>query len=219
MKCYLCDCTSFKRREGNVRDNPKLKILQCDNCGLVTLDDHSHITVKHYEESGMHGDGKLPTIETMLLTSSENDERRYQQLKELIANKRVLDFGCGNGGFLKKAKTIAASVTGVEPEKRAREYNKDRFKVFQTIDVVDGDYDIITAFHVIEHLLDPIDILKKMKNLVAQNGVLIIEVPSSDDALLTLYWQFRSDSYTDSGLVRTAFRFSSYTVPFCIRTK
>jgi len=32
-------------------------------------------------------------------------------------------------------------------------------------------------------------------------------------------WQFRSDSYTDSGLVRTAFRFSSYTVPFCIRTK
>jgi len=34
-----------------------------------------------------------------------------------------------------------------------------------------------------------------------------------------LKWQFRSDSYTDSGLVRTAFRFSSYTVPFCIRTK
>ncbi|MBL7047067.1 MAG: hypothetical protein ISR95_05500 [Candidatus Marinimicrobia bacterium] len=48
--------------------------------------------------------------------------------------------------------------------------------------------------------------------------------PDTDDLpgyyhYIDIDWQFRSDSYTDSGLVRTAFRKHSYTVPFCIRTK
>jgi 2-polyprenyl-3-methyl-5-hydroxy-6-metoxy-1,4-benzoquinol methylase len=48
-------------------------------------------------------------------------------------------------------------------------------------------YDLITAFHVIEHLADPRAMLKTLASKLADNGRMVIEVPSSDDALLSLY--------------------------------
>jgi 2-polyprenyl-3-methyl-5-hydroxy-6-metoxy-1,4-benzoquinol methylase len=46
---------------------------------------------------------------------------------------------------------------------------------------------LITAFHVIEHLSDPIAMLKTLAVKLSKNGRLVVEVPSSEDALLTLY--------------------------------
>jgi 2-polyprenyl-3-methyl-5-hydroxy-6-metoxy-1,4-benzoquinol methylase len=46
---------------------------------------------------------------------------------------------------------------------------------------------LITAFHVVEHLPDPRAILKALANMLAKNGRMVIEVPSSEDVLLTLY--------------------------------
>ena len=48
-------------------------------------------------------------------------------------------------------------------------------------------YDIITAFHVVEHLPDPLGTIMDLSKILKKNGEIIIEVPSSDDALLTLY--------------------------------
>lgn len=48
-------------------------------------------------------------------------------------------------------------------------------------------YDIITAFHVVEHLQDSIAILKELSSCLKENGKMIIEVPNADDALLTIY--------------------------------
>lgn len=49
------------------------------------------------------------------------------------------------------------------------------------------NYDLITAFHVVEHLPDPRTTLKELSSLLSPEGYLIIEVPSSEDALITLY--------------------------------
>ncbi len=50
-----------------------------------------------------------------------------------------------------------------------------------------GGYDLITAFHVVEHLIDPRATLKELAARLKDGGRLVIEVPSSEDALLTLY--------------------------------
>jgi 2-polyprenyl-3-methyl-5-hydroxy-6-metoxy-1,4-benzoquinol methylase len=50
-----------------------------------------------------------------------------------------------------------------------------------------GGYDLITAFHVMEHLPDPRAMLKTLASMLAKNGRIVIEVPSSEDALLSLY--------------------------------
>ena len=185
-RCYLCDSANLHNRKGSVRDNKELKVLECANCGLVFLNSFEHIRTGFYENSGMF-QGKVD-ISAYLKQTSTDDERRFKQFSEFITNKSILDFGCGCAGFLMQAKKLASTCCGVEPNKSFQEhYNKIDIQVFPNIDSIDKIFDIIFMFHVLEHIEDPINLLQKLKSLLNANGRLIVKVPSSDDALLTLY--------------------------------
>ena len=184
--CYLCACSHFRRRKGMVRDAPELQILECTNCGLVTLSSHDHIRPGHYEESGMYA-GEPPSIENVLRSAEQDDQRRFDMLKPILINRRVLDFGCGAGGFLRRAQSVAAEAAGVEPERRLHDYLGSSIRIYPNIEAAGEGYDLITAFHVVEHLPDPRAVLRSLSSLLTDRGRLIVEVPSSEDALLTLY--------------------------------
>ena len=186
MTCYLCKSGNFVERKGQVRDNRDLKVMECQSCGLVALNSHDHVHAGYYEDSGMHED-QDQTMELWFSETAEDDQRRFDSLRASLLNKKVLDFGCGNGGFLLHAETIAMNVAGVELEKRVQKHYKGRLNIFPSIESIIGDYDLITAFHVIEHMPDPKEILKKLAGHLAPRGRLVIEVPSSEDALITLY--------------------------------
>ncbi len=186
MTCYLCDHSDFRVRKGAVRDAPSLQILECANCGLVALSSLQHISAGHYEESGMHGE-ELPTMESWLRETEPDDQRRFEMLKTALANRRVLDFGCGAGGFLHRARSLAAAVAGVEPERRVREHWGADLALYGSLAEAGEGYDLITAFHVVEHLPDPRAMLRELAERLKNGGRLVIEVPSSEDALLTLY--------------------------------
>ena len=111
--CYLCGRDNFVRRKGCVRDNNELYIVECTDCGLVTLNSHDHITPEHYEQSGMFV-GEPPNIDARLRNADINDQRRFEMLHPLIVNNRLLDFGCGAGGFLRKSSSLATKVVGIE---------------------------------------------------------------------------------------------------------
>ncbi len=189
-KCYLCKSKNKLRRPGSVRDNKKLKIFQCIDCGLVYLSSNKHIKSDHYENSGMH-DGKKLNIKIWLKENLFDDVRRYKFLKKIISNKKIIDFGCGAGGFLQLARKNTKEANGIELEKVLQEsFIKRNLKVFKNYNHAlksKKKWDIITAFHVIEHLSDPIRTLLELSKLINKNGKIIIEVPNSEDALLTLY--------------------------------
>lgn len=189
--CYLCGSTSYHARPGSVRDNAGLKVFECNDCGLVFLSSFDHIQPSHYAESGMH-DGKPVPVEDWLREAGGDDERRFRSLGQMLVGRKVLDYGCGAGGFLLKAREVAAVVEGIEPELRLQAYFKQSgLKVHTQIDALATSgaprFDTITAFHVVEHLPDPRVTLARLAQLLARGGELVIEVPNSEDALLTLY--------------------------------
>ncbi|MDC6451756.1 class I SAM-dependent methyltransferase [Alphaproteobacteria bacterium] len=188
--CYLCGSNHHIKREGTVRDKPNLDILECSDCSLVFLSTNKHIGEKHYEESGMHN-GEEIAIESWLKETKADDKRRYDFVRDKIINKKVLDFGCGAGGFIEMARASASEVSGLELEKKLQhsfiERDLNVFPDYQTALNNKVKYDLITAFHVVEHLPNPKDTLKDLSLLLEEQGELIIEVPSSDDALLSLY--------------------------------
>lgn len=199
MICYLCGSKEYSIRHGSVRDREAISILECKDCGLVYLSSRDHLNREHYEKSGMHGTEPLQ-IHTWLQRTRADDLRRYNFLHTKITEKTLLDFGCGVGGFLQQTIGVTNKSDGIELELRLHEYfNTIGLNVYQNIQEIDCNtsYDIITAFHVIEHLPDPISTLKELYNLLNDNGELIIEVPNSDDALLTLYdsKKFKEFSY------------------------
>lgn len=101
---------------------------------------------------------------------------RYQGKGE-----KVLDIGCGDGAFLKRAAQIGWEAWGVEPDAKAAA-RLSSFKVLQgslpSIPLPDASFDIITLSHVIEHLHDPVAALKEIHRLLKPGGKVWIATPN-----------------------------------------
>jgi len=194
MKCYLCNSSSFNLIKKGVRDNNDLSVLSCNNCGLVSLDSFNHIDENFYENSNMHS--TKVDISNWLKETEKDDNRRYLYLLEKIKNKKILDFGAGNGGFLFKAKEVANDVFGIEPEMQFKSFfKKNKLNILNSLDELKSKkFDLITAFHVFEHLKEPLKILNDLMPHVSEKGEIIIEVPNCDDALLSY---FNSDAFSN----------------------
>lgn len=193
--CYLCGGKEFKKRLGKVRDNHKLDVMECISCGLVFLSSFSHIHEEFYEFSKMHEGDISKDMDTWIKETAWDDERRFHMLRCLIENKSVLDFGCGTGGFLLRAKAVASHVAGIELEARLKSrFQKEGLNVFSNVDELTESFDVITLFHVLEHITDPINLLKKLAEKLNNDGHLIVEVPNANDALLSLY---ESESFSN----------------------
>ena len=191
MECYLCGSKKTIKRKGHPRDKKLISILECSQCGLVFLDNFDHIDENFYQESNMHNDEfQSNSIKEWLEETEIDDIRRIEQHKSKIKNKKILDFGCGAGGFLKRAKSFANKVKGIELDKKVKKYWEGIIEIDSTLEETINSkdlFDVITLFHVLEHIKDPITLLKNISKSIDRKGEIIIEVPSSDDALLTLY--------------------------------
>ena len=188
-KCYLCSAKEFERVKGKVRDLPDMPILKCKRCGLVFLANFNHIDEQFYEESKMREKESIANWKQYLKECAIDDTRRAKWIKSRASNKSILDFGCGGGGFLRKVKSFVKKCAGVEKDKRLRAIVEKRFniKIFADIEEVNEKFDIITLFHVLEHSKEPRDLLARLSKLLNEDGKIIIEVPNSNDALLSLY--------------------------------
>ncbi len=197
-ECYLCGNDNIIKIHTGTRGNKDIDVLRCPKCGLVFLSDFPKNVDELYENSGMRK-GQEQDIRKIRIDADADDNRRFLMTKEKIANKVVLDFGCGAGGYLDKAVSVAQSVYGIELEKCMRDYLCDKgITCFGSLNLaekeLEGKVDIITMWHVIEHLEDPIGLLKKLKGLLKPNGKIIIETPNAEDALLS---QYKCDAFAD----------------------
>jgi len=94
--------------------------------------------------------------------------------------KKILDIGAGTGDFLKICKDNSWDVSGVEPSENAREIaNKKQINLLVDItEIKNNTFDVITMWHVLEHVINLNEYILSLKKLLKQNGVLIIAVPN-----------------------------------------
>lgn len=93
----------------------------------------------------------------------------------------VLDYGCGTGEFLKACQASGFKIDGVEPSENARSKSSEtnQIKILESIHGLDGKtFDIITMWHVLEHIPDFELIIQKLKSKLATEGILFIAVPN-----------------------------------------
>ena len=101
------------------------------------------------------------------------------------SSKNLLDVGCGTGEFLLTCKNNGWNISGVEPNNNAKTLAKQKLEngssveIFDDLNLIENEqFDIITLWHVLEHVPNLEIYISKLKSLLKPDGVLIIAVPN-----------------------------------------
>ncbi len=110
-------------------------------------------------------------------------------------SKTLLDIGCGTGDFLDTAQKDNWNVTGIEPNENARQIANSKtinavFEIEHLEQLEEHSFDVITLWHVLEHLPNLEMHITLLKKLLKPNGTLIIAVPNYKSFDAEYYKQF-----------------------------
>ena len=108
-------------------------------------------------------------------------KNKLNLINELQPSKgRILDIGAGTGDFLSVAKENGWQTIGVEPSEKAKGIAKNKGVSFveQTSILENHSFDVISMWHVLEHVPNLDNQIKELKRLLKPNGTLIIAVPN-----------------------------------------
>lgn len=113
--------------------------------------------------------------------------RRLRLIEERCRAGTLLDVGCGDGLFLKVARAAGWSADGIEfsPEGARR----SSLRIGRPVAVGDlatekglrGPFDVVTLWHVLEHLADPGAMLEAVRGRLRPGGLLVVAVPNIDN--------------------------------------
>ncbi|HVN27744.1 MAG TPA: class I SAM-dependent methyltransferase, partial [Candidatus Binataceae bacterium] len=160
-------------------------LARCDSCGLVYQDplpkpsDLAGFYPPGY--SAYNSDTFISYLFRMIYAL---DAKRIAGLVE--AHARVLDVGCGNGSMLMALKQLGDfDLSGVEIDPTAAQRARDRGFSVYTGELTDADlpeasFDLIRMGHMIEHVCDPVAVLRRAFRLLKPNGILFGETPNID---------------------------------------
>ena len=99
---------------------------------------------------------------------------------------KLLDIGCGNGRYLSALRKLGWQTYGIEQNPNSSEYARTELHLnVETEDLLNYKYkdkffDVITMWHSLEHLYEPIPTLKEVKRILKDDGLLVIAVPNVD---------------------------------------
>lgn len=112
--------------------------------------------------------------------------RRSGAYRPFITGKDIVDFGCGDGILLRAIKNEVQSCCGVELQKDyVSALEADGIPCHTSLEALSGNsWDSALSFHVIEHLPEPIPVLKEFHRILKPGGMAVIEVPHAGDFLL-----------------------------------
>ena len=174
----------------------RFKILphsKCDECALVRhelmLSDEQ---LAEYYSKSYRNDYQWvnsgPTSKHIEKRVSEAKARLNKLQPHLKKYPKVLDFGCGSGEFIDLMQESGALASGFEPGNLYASYAREQ----KGLDVQNCGWenyeckkklDVVTAFHVFEHLTDPLRAFKKAISWLNLSGLIYIEVPNMANAL------------------------------------
>lgn len=205
MNCIICKKSTYFKINDKVRDSKDYTIVQCINCKLTQLAPiPSDKENRDFYDRGRQLKNINQPKEVKILAIKQNEDtlRRASFLTAILKHgDSILDIGSGFGFLVEEMKNRGFKPTGIEISSFARRIAKKVTQVpIINIDMqknkLNKKYNAITMYHVLEHLTDPINFIKKIKLNLYAKGKIIIEVPNIDDLMLTsnkaynqFYWQ------------------------------
>lgn len=193
--CHSGEISGYLKARDHLLSSEEFSILQCRRCSFIFTDGvpSADQIGKYYQSTEYisHSDTRQGLMNKLYHTARNIMlEKKFRVVNKMSGGGKLLDIGSGTGYFPAYMKKKGYQVTGVEIDEQAREFAKKEFgiPVFSPEeflnDKIEGKFDVITLWHVLEHLDDFDLYLKKMLDRLEKDGKLVIALPncSSFDA-------------------------------------
>ena len=185
-KCILCDLGKYKK----LFDVGEYELIKCQKCGLVKTKGEQKVSYKHY-----HGDKTYKTSNKLFRNIYQ--KRVNMILKFKKGSGRVLEIGASVGTMLLIFKEEGWEVWGVEPSASAQVAKERGIKIskttFEKAKFPKNYFDLIILNHTLEHMSDPVEVLRRVRILLKKEGMVFIDVPNFGGlsvALMGKRWPF-----------------------------
>lgn len=177
------------------------QIHECKQCGLLFTEPHppkekigEYYKSEEYYSHQENTKGFIPKLYESV--KSINLKKKCRMAPEGMICGKVLDIGCGVGDFLHQMEKEGWSGTGAEPSEDAKNIARKRIKgqivsPDELPDLPDQSYDLITMWHVLEHVDDLKWEIGQLERLLKQGGRLVLALPnfkSFDAEHYKQYW-------------------------------
>ena len=167
-------------------------IVKCTNCGFKFTNprpDEAHIGRYYQSEDYIsHSNTKKGVINrTYHVVRNRALKSKLKLVDELVAKqpKKLLDVGCGTGFFLNTCKTAGWEVMATEPDPKTREFAAQQVGIDIQQDIFTENFqpkqfNIITMWHVLEHVHQLDKTIQRLHELLSDEGTLVVAVPNAN---------------------------------------
>ncbi len=189
ITCNLCGKSRFKVLED---DQTPFKVLKCQNCSLVFVYPQSEtVDLKDHYDEGYYSEWIYAQEKKRLKMWN----KRLNLLDKHKDGGMLLDVGCGEGTFLKQARARGWRVSGTELSCYAAKYASNVLEAavfcgeLEDAKYSDHVFDVVTMWHVLEHVSDPTDYLLEVHRILKSDGLMVIAVPNVNDLFMQIAYR------------------------------
>jgi SAM-dependent methyltransferase len=168
----------------DAKSGAPLQVSFCESCGLIQqhpLPTDSELRDYYANSYRLDYKGTWHPKPKHIHRAARCARSRLEFLRKAeIRRGSLLDIGAGGGEFVALAGKAGFDARGVEPNKGYAEYARTEYQApvaTAGLDEIGGRYDVITMFHVLEHLRSPVEVFERLHCMLKPGGKLFIEVP------------------------------------------
>lgn len=187
--CNLCGATDGTLVAVRDRHGAPLPVSCCRGCGLTYVDPvptHDELARFYAERYRLdYKQASKPRLKHIYRAGRIALERMRVVGLITAPSSRALDCGAGGGEFTYLMSSRGYRVTGIEPNDGYREFARVEYGVdlragtLDDAEFADGEFDLVTLFHVLEHVPHPSAALGRLARWLRPGGHLYVEVPNA----------------------------------------
>ncbi len=170
---------------------PPFRVLKCNTCGLVFVHPQPENVQTAYEDEYYR-----PWLESQTQPRLKMWSRRLRDVENAQhARGRILDVGCGIPHFLSLARGNGWDISGTEISKFACRYAAEEMSIevfhgpLENARFADNSFDVVTIWHVLEHVPDPIATFREIHRILRPSGLLVAAVPNLDNHFMRVAYR------------------------------
>jgi SAM-dependent methyltransferase len=194
IPCNLCGSVDIEQLADRDRDGRPLRTTICRRCGLVWSNPRpGEEEVRRYYSREYRLDYKGQATPSLrhIARSGRGALNRYRALSPFLnAGDRMLDVGAGGGEVVYVLRRLGFDARGLEPDEQYARHAREALGIpvdtgfVQDASFPPSSFDAVTMYHALEHVEDPVGILRTLRGWLKDGGVLLLEVPNVEAACI-----------------------------------